>query len=92
MPTKAEEDKAAKFEEARERASLAQMLRDGGTKGPNGSENLYDEDAIKEALDGGLTRDDIEWNQRLNRPWTYKATDDDEETEARLSYGVAVPK
>ncbi len=83
-PVAPKEDKATKAAEAQERGSLAQMLRDGGSK-PSG-ENLYSEDDIKEALDGGLTRDDIEWNQRLNRPWTHKAKDGDEEQAARAAY------
>lgn len=80
--TKAQEA-AVKFEEERERRSLAQLLRDGGTRAPG--VNLYSEEEIAEALDGGLTRDDIEWNQRLDRPWTYKG-EGEEETQARLAH------
>lgn len=87
MTPTAAETKAAKFEEERERRSLAQVLRDAGTQPPpNQHLNLFSEDEITAALDGGLTRDDVEWNQRLARPWTYKATDADAEQEARLSH------
>lgn len=75
-----------KFEDAVERASLAQLLRDGGTAPNDPGSNLYSEDDIKSALDGGLTRDDIEWNQRLARPWTCKSTDNAAEQAARVAY------
>lgn len=60
-----------------ERNSLIQMLTDV----PH-----VKNDEIIAALDAGLTRDDIEWNQRLDRPWLFRATNADEETAARAAY------
>ncbi len=41
---------------------------------------------IDPAIKAGLTRDDVEWNQRLDRPWTYHPTDKDEEVNARIEW------
>ena len=78
-------------EKALERESLAQMLRDAGSKVVNGitvAPNLYDESEIKKALDDGLTRDDIEWNQRLDRPWIFHPTDRGTEAKARDAWFI----
>lgn len=60
-----------------EQESLRQMLVD--------APHVENAD-VEEALTKGLTREDIEWNQRLERDWLYRATDAKAETEARVAY------
>ena len=62
-----------------EAESLTELL-EGDPATDNGS--------IKGALDGGLTREDIEWNQRLERDWAYHPKDAKEEAALRVDYYV----
>lgn len=62
-----------------EHDSLVQMLTDA----PH-----VDNDAIEAALKAGLTRRDIEWNQRLDRDWLYRAPDAKAEAAAREGWFV----
>ena len=43
---------------------------------------------IEGAIKAGLTLSDVEWNQRLDRPWTFHPTDAKEESAARVGWFV----
>ena len=49
---------------------------------------MVDNADIGPALKAGLSIDDLEWNQRLDRPWTFHPTDAKAERELRIDYYV----